>query len=91
MGEDILVYLFAYACVHVSLCVSALLQRAHCCLVAVTALHARRWKISDGAASSNTEQLETDGHYWCSLSESGRKDGGEGRTGNILVLYLLKV
>lgn len=82
MGEDILVYLFAYACVHV---------RAHCCLVAVTALHARRWKISDGAASSNTEQLETDGHYWCSLSESGRKDGGEGRTGNILVLYLLKV
>lgn len=44
---------------------------SYCCCVAVIALTGRRWKISEGAASSNTEQLETDGHYWSSLSERG--------------------
>lgn len=71
---DILAHLF-------STCVCS--RRAVCRRTAASwllLLPAQRRKISDGAASSNSEQLETDGDDWCSLCESGRKVGGGGRT-----------
>lgn len=79
-------------CFHV-MCVRVILKRA----AAAAALAARRWKISDGTARSNTEQLETDGHCWCALRVEGKREerGGpyEERQGggNFPLLYLLNV
>ncbi len=72
VGEGILVYLFACVCSHDAVC-ECTTAESYCCCVAVIALPGRRWKIFDRAASSNTEQLETDAHYGSSLSERGGK------------------
>ncbi len=68
-----------HVCIDVKLCVCVcvyvsvtIVVSYHCC-VAVIALPGKRWRFSDKAASSNSEQLETDGHYWSSLSERGGK------------------